>query len=210
MRQRSATATRILDASRTIFNAKGYAATSVTEVAATLGMSQGNLTYHFPTKRDLAMALEDDALQLMKDRRAALKPGSLADDYVEHLLFGMELTWRYRFLMRDRIQYAGAPIGQRPDSELGADYEELLGLLRRIDDEDLFVRRGAEDIEVLARSLWIISRYWIDHLRELEGLEQPSWADQQRGVRHHLAILLPCLKASARREFAAALEKRQL
>ena len=54
MTKRSATASRILEASRKLFNAKGYTATSVTEIAASLGISQGNLTYHFPTKQALA------------------------------------------------------------------------------------------------------------------------------------------------------------
>ncbi|MEO1044256.1 MAG: TetR/AcrR family transcriptional regulator [Pseudomonadota bacterium] len=206
MKQRSATANRILEASLKMFNARGYSATSVTEIAASLGMSQGNLTYHFPTKRDLAMTLENDALQLMKDRRNRLNPGTVADDYAEHLLFGMELTWRYRFLMRDRIHYAGEPIGRRPDSELTADYGELLILLKRMHEAGLFLAGHDDNIETLARSLWIVSRYWIDHLRELEGLEQTGWADQKRGIEHHIAILSPFLKTSAREQLQAALQ----
>ncbi|WP_176875385.1 TetR/AcrR family transcriptional regulator [Parasphingopyxis sp. CP4] len=209
MKQRSATADRILDASRNLFNAKGYAATSVTEIAASLGISQGNLTYHFPTKRDLALALEDDILAIMREHRANQKRGSLAEDYIDHVTFGIELTWRFRFLMRDRIHYSDSPIGQRPDSELNTDFQGLVALLSRIRDADLFLRGQGEDLETLGRSLWIVSRFWIDYLRELEGLTQISWADQTRGIRQHLSILLPRLKASARHDFEAALEQRQ-
>lgn len=210
MKARSHTADRILEASRKAFNERGYAGTSVTEIATSLDMSQGNLTYHFPTKRDLAMALEDDLLLLMKQQRTSKKQGALADDYIDHLLFGMELTWRYRFLLRDRIHYAGAPVGQRPDSELTADYEGLVALLKRIDKAGLFLRGKGQSIDVLSRSLWIVSRYWVDYLRELEGLEQVGWEDQKRGIEHHLAVLFPYLKASARREFKTALNKRHI
>ena len=210
MKKRSATAERILDASRRAFNAKGYAATSVTEIAASLDMSQGNLTYHFSTKRDLATALEDDLLVVMKHHRAAEKKGTLPEDYIDHLLFGMQLTWRYRFLLRDRMHYAGTPVGQRPDSELTADYEGLIALLNRIEDEGLFIKGIAPRIETLGRSLWIVSRYWVDYLRELEGLEQVSWEDQKRGIDHHLAVLFPYLKASARGAFEAALDRRNI
>ncbi|MFK7843045.1 MAG: TetR family transcriptional regulator [Sphingorhabdus sp.] len=210
MKKRSATADRILDASRRAFNAKGYAATSVTEIAAALDMSQGNLTYHFPTKRDLTTALEDDLLLLMKDHRTAPKTGILADEYIDHLLFGMQLTWRYRFLLRDRMHYAGEPVGRRPDSELNADYDGLIALLKRIDKDGLFAEDKGQSIDVLGRSLWIVSRYWVDHLRELEGLEQVGWDDQKRGIEHHLAVLFPYLKASAQREFKAALDNRQI
>lgn len=210
MKKRSITADRILEASRQAFNAKGYAATSVTDIAASLDMSQGNLTYHFRAKRDLATALEEDVLELMKDHRAAKKTGTLADDYIDHLLFGMQLTWRYRFLLRDRMHYAGEPVGQRPDSELTADYEGLVALLKRIDKEGLFLGDNGQSIEVLGRSLWIVSRYWVDYLRELEGLEQVSWDDQKRGIEHHLAVLFPYLKASARSKFKSALDQRDV
>ncbi|GAB5489681.1 MAG: hypothetical protein Pars2KO_32510 [Parasphingorhabdus sp.] len=207
MKTRSTTVIRILNAAREQFNAKGYAATSLTEIAASLGMSQGNLTYHFPTKRHLAMQLEADVLFLMKTRRESLMPRSLAQDYVGHLLFGMELTWSNRFLMRDHLQYASNPIGQRPDSELTADFDELTGLLKRIQDKDLFDDGAEQDIDVLTRSLWIVSRYWIDYLRELEGLDEISWADQERGIQHHFAVLLPNLKPSTRSKFKAALNR---
>lgn len=210
MKARSHTADRILEASRKAFNERGYAGTSVTEIATSLDMSQGNLTYHFPTKRDLAMALEDDLLLLMKQQRTSKKQGALPDDYIDHLLFGMELTWRYRFLLRDRIHYAGAPVGQRPDSELTADYEGLVALLKRIDKAGLFLRSKGQSINVLSRSLWIVSRYWVDYLRELEGLERVGWEDQKRGIEHHLAVLFPYLKASARRAFKTALNKRHI
>lgn len=205
-KKRSATASRIIEAGRNAFNRKGYSATSTTEIAESLGISQGNLTYHFLTKRDLAMAIEEDAIELMKKRRSSLVRGSIAEDYIEHLLFAMRLTWQYRFVMRDRMQYAGSPPGSREQSELRADYRELVGLLERIGREGLFLRDAAPQIGVLARSLWIISRYWIDHLEELDGLNEISWADQKRGVEQHLSVLLPMLKASARREFVSALE----
>jgi AcrR family transcriptional regulator len=205
MRDRSTTPDRILDASRRLFNDRGYAATTQAEIAAAVGISQGNLTYHFPTKRDLATRLEAEAWQRMRARRALPRPGAVADDYVEHLLFAMNLTWENRFLLRDRAQYADDPNALRPDPDMAADLEELHERLRRIEKEDSFPRDLRIDLRVLARSLWIVSRYWMDHLRESEGPDRVTWADHERGVQHHFAVLLPYLTASARREFEAAL-----
>ena len=196
---------RILDASRLIFNQRGYAATTQAEIAAEVGISQGNLTYHFPTKAELVAHLEDEARERIRARRAALRTGAIADDYVEHLLFAMSLTRDYRFLLRDRAQFGDDRKAPEPDPEMAADFEELHGLLRRIDKDGLFRRDLRIDLEVLARSLWIVSRYWLDYLAESESLSQVTWADQERGIQHHFAVLLPSLTASARRDFEAAL-----
>ncbi len=206
MTERAATADRILDASRRLFNDKGYAATSLSEIAAAVGISQGNLTYHFPTKRDLVKRLEAETRGRLQERRAGLRPGAVAEDYVEHLLFAMNLSWDCRFLLRDRAQYAEDPGGSHADPDMAADFEELFGLLVRMEREGLFRRDLEVELEVLCRSLWIVSRYWMDHLRDWEGLERIRWEDQERGIQHHFAVLLPCLTAQARRAFEAALQ----
>jgi len=207
MTSRLSTSDRILEAGRRLFNEKGYASTTLTEIALAVGISQGNLTYHFPTKSDLASRLQGQARLRTKTRRANLKPGTIQDDYVEHLLFGMEITWDNRFLLRDRALFADLSTANQPNAEEVADYQELEGLLKRIKKDGLFRRDLSLDLDVLTRSLWIVSRYWMDYLRDSEGLEQITWSDQERGIQQHFAVLLPCLMASARREFEAALER---
>jgi AcrR family transcriptional regulator len=207
MSTRLKTSQRILDASRTLFNNKGYAATTLAEIASAVGIAQGNLTYHFPTKRDLALRLEEEAQRSMQSRWDSPRSNAIADDYVEHLLFGMHLTWHNRFLLRDHAQFADDPNGLREHPYLKKDFEELQQLLRRIGQEKKFRRDLGVDLEVLARSLWITSRYWLDHLEELEGIERITWTDLECGVQHHFALLLPCLVAPARREFKTALQR---
>ena len=207
MTSRSSTADRIVEAGRRLFNEKGYASTTLTEIALAVGISQGNLTYHFPTKRDLVVRLEEEARTRAKTRRANLRPGAIEDDYVEHLLFAMDLTWENRFLLRDRALYTSLPFAKQADSETVADFQELHSLIRRIRKENMFRNDLDPDLKVLTRSLWIVSRYWMDYLRDSEGLDQITWADQERGIQQHFAVLLPCLLAPARRSFEAALER---
>lgn len=204
MTARATTRDRILDASRQCFNEKGYAATTLAEIATRIGIAQGNLTYHFPTKRELAAQLEKQVRQNARAKRASHRHGSVADDYVELLLFAMNNAWENRFLLRDFGQFAGDPNALRLDPDMAADLEVLQELLRRMNKEGMFRRNLRVDLRVLARSLWIISRFWMDHLRESEGLEEVTWADQERGLQHHFAVLLPCLTASARRSLESA------
>ena len=203
----TSTPDRIADAGRRLFNARGYAATSLNEIAGEVGISQGNLTYHFPTKRDLALRIEADARKLARERREKRRPGNIADDYVEHLLFAMNMTWNHRFLFRDRAQFGSSIDVRNPESELTADFDELHELLKRIDTARMFRRDAVTDLLTLTRAIWILGRYWMDYLSEFEGRGEITWRDQERGIEHHYAVLLPCLTADAKREFRAALAR---
>ncbi len=205
MSDRSPTRKKILNASRQLFNRKGYAATPLAEIAAAVGIAPGNLTYHFPAKRDLWTALEANVRQSARAHRAAQPRGDVADDYVECILFSMTHAWENRFLLRDYAQVSGDPDALQLDPDILADLDGLHELLCRCKKEGFFRRDLPIDLRVLARSLFIVSRYWMDHLRESEGLDHLTWTDQERGIQHHFAILLPFLTAAARREFESAL-----
>lgn len=201
------TRARILDASRQLFNERGYASTTQAEIAAEVGISQGNLTYHFPAKRDLVAAIAEGTRERIRSRRASLRAGPIADDYVEHLVFAMGVSRDCRFLLRDRSQFEDEEEDRHATAELEADFAELSDLLARIEGENLFRRDIDIDLRVLARSLWVLSRYWMDYLRESEGISNVTSADEERGIEHHFAVLLPNLTAPARREFEAALRR---
>jgi len=202
MNARMSTADQIVEASLKLFNEQGYAATSLSEIARSVGISQGNLSYHFPTKRDLVSRIEADVRAQAQARRARLRPGNVADAYVERLLFGMKLVWNHRFLLRDRAQYNKGP--DTPLSEWTASFEELRALMLRMEREGLFRKGAVEDLEALTRAIWIVGRYWMDYLHDAEGRTEISWDDQKRCVEHHFAVLLPCLTPSAKRQFEAA------
>ena len=206
MGRQPTTAERILEAARRRFNEKGYASTTLTEIAASVGISQGNLTYHFPTKRDLVTRLQEEVAERIAERRVGDRPGKVEDDYVEHLSLAMELTARYLFLLRDDAQIEPGPDHQSPHRVLVDDYAALRGLLQRIDRAGLFRKDMEVELDVLGRSLWVLSRYWMDYLSEMELCRDIGWEDQLRGIEHHLALLLPNLVAAGRRRFTRALE----
>ncbi|MGI9645956.1 MAG: TetR/AcrR family transcriptional regulator [Ilumatobacteraceae bacterium] len=198
---------RILDAALELFNRTGYAATSQTEIAATAGISQGNLTYHFPAKLDLVEALRDDARVVLSRREAPSTTDDVCTDYVHHVTSSMELVWRYRFLLRDRAQLTVRDLPRGAPPELAADLARLETLIERFRDEGLLRRTLDVDLEVLARSLWIVSRYWLDHLDEFEQLGEIEWSHHARGIDHHRAVLDPCLTAEGRRRLDEAFER---
>lgn len=66
----------ILETARSLFNAQGYGHVTLRGVAGALGISVGNLTYHFPKKEDLLRALMEQNMQETVPGRQA---ESLAD-----------------------------------------------------------------------------------------------------------------------------------
>jgi AcrR family transcriptional regulator len=201
----STTRERILEISRLHFNERGYAATSLAEIASGVGIAKGNLTYHFPAKYDLVVEIASRARAERRDNLSLPRPGSLADEYVEIVHTAMEQARKFRFLLRDQVQFKKGSKPRGPDPQAAAEIERLHELLKRMQKEGMIRQNLALDLPALARSVWMVSRFWIDHLDQDEGIDEVTWADQERGIRHHFAVLLPCLTASARRQFESAL-----
>ncbi len=196
-----------MEAARLGFNEKGYATTTLAEIAAAVDISQGNLTYHFPTKRHLVTRIQELVAEEIAERRATRRPGTVEDDYVSHLSFVMRLTATYRFLLRDDAQIEPGPDHRSPHQVLVDDFAAIRRLVDRVEGDGLFRRDLDVDVEILARSLWILSRYWMEHLSEMELRREITWEDQHRGIVHHFAVLLPNLTAEGRRRFSIALDR---
>jgi len=95
------TAERILATALDLFNRYGEPNVATTLIASDMGISPGNLFYHFPAKELLVNALFDDYLRDMDQ----LLPAAADVRDMEHAWFFMhslfELIWRHRFIYRD-------------------------------------------------------------------------------------------------------------
>ncbi|TSA14698.1 MAG: TetR/AcrR family transcriptional regulator [Betaproteobacteria bacterium] len=64
---------QILDESARLFREKGYAATSMRDIATAVDMLPGSLYYHFAAKEDLLVAVYEEGVRLITDKvRAAI------------------------------------------------------------------------------------------------------------------------------------------
>ena len=57
----------ILDVAAKLFREKGYAATSMRDIAGAVGMLPGSIYYHFPAKEDLLVAVYADGVRMISD-----------------------------------------------------------------------------------------------------------------------------------------------
>jgi AcrR family transcriptional regulator len=95
------TAERILEVTLELFNRFGEPNVSTTLISAELGISPGNLYYHYPAKDELINSLYGRYEKSLAELLGAADGVRNVEDawLFFHMLFG--LIWAYRFLYRD-------------------------------------------------------------------------------------------------------------
>lgn len=166
MAPRIKTRDRIVQESLALFNAQGERSVTTNHIAAHLGMSPGNLYYHFRNKQAIIAELfaeyearVDGFLQVPEGRALTVADKTF---YLEALLAAM---WRYRFLHRDLEHLLES------DAELAEAYRAFA---RRALVNAKAIYRGFVDagillmddiqLEALVLNAWIILTSWVRFL----------------------------------------------
>ncbi len=93
---------KILDKSRELFNEQGIQVTTLRQIAIALGISQGNLNYHFKTKQQILEDLYFELVKRMDDEMQAMaQQASVLSMLYESAGKSMLVFYEYRFLLRD-------------------------------------------------------------------------------------------------------------
>jgi AcrR family transcriptional regulator len=189
-----------LAAALALFNERGEDNVSLAQIAGRIGISEGNLWYHFRSKRDLIASLFAE-LEERIEQNLSRRPAEGGDDqlaaFADYARQGFRDMWDYRFLYRDRFDPA-------TESALA---ERLVALTSRGLAEMVqrkLLRATHTEISELTANAWIISRYWLDYLQERHGLARISEADIQAGVKQLFALYRPHLTEAARAQIAAS------
>ena len=150
----------IRNTARELFNERGYRAVSMRNIADALGISVGNLTYHYPHK-DLLM--EDIMNAELGTLPAAPEPGlSGLNRLLERML---ESFFETPFYFNDPALYSSVP---RLQARHAASVEALLGVLRDAiggcTELGLFVPAlSGSRLEQVARLLMLSHTGWAQH-----------------------------------------------
>lgn len=192
------TAQRIQEAALALFNRYGEPGVSLTQIAAELGISAGNLHYHFPAKDGLVDTLFDQYTEALSKLLPAAGEVRDVEDawFFLHSLF--ERIWAYRFLYRDLNVLLAR--NRRLETGIQLVFAEQTHALQALLDG--LQRSGALQLETdaaasLATSQVVLLSYWLSfeyardprHALEPEGLQ----AAVLRGAGHALGLLLPYL-----------------
>jgi AcrR family transcriptional regulator len=182
-RESKDTAQRILDASLGLFNAEGIENVSLRRVAAELGISQGNLTYHFKKRDDIVFALY---LALVERLNAEIAEVAAADDTpLRHLTrltrAVFEAFEAYRFLLVDLAQIMRRyPQIQRYHLELQVGRRvQILGMFARMSDDGLLQpERYPGQRELLFTHMSLLSDFFIAGAETIYNIPADARADR--------------------------------
>jgi AcrR family transcriptional regulator len=197
------TAERILEVTLALFNRFGEPNVSTTLISAELGISPGNLYYHYPAKDELINSLFDRYERALAELlRAADGVSNVEDAWLFfHMLF--ELIWQYRFLYRDLNDLLSK--NRRLETHFqfvlknkGKAVQNVLDGLTRSNA----MRIAAADTEPVATAMVVVLTYWLsyEYVRDPRNALEPASAGAAllRGAFHVLSLLSPYLEPEQR------------
>jgi AcrR family transcriptional regulator len=203
------TGDRIVAAALGLFNAEGSHAVSTRHIADRLGISPGNLYYHFANKEEIVLALYQRIEQQLEGVLAPRDEGLRDFDYVLQYLDAIFAhLWEFRFFYRDLNSLLRDVPGMK---------ERYRDLAERVLARSRAIFRGMveagwmdasdEQVDLLATNAWILLTQWFTHRQVVERRRTIQSADIREGIRHLVAMFSPLLHAPQRRQLQRLLAR---
>ncbi|MDX3775155.1 TetR/AcrR family transcriptional regulator [Chromatiaceae bacterium AAb-1] len=205
MEKKLRTKDKILQASIELFNQIGERQVTTNHIAAHLGISPGNLYYHFRNKEDIVRHIFKDYTRLLETRITL--PGNNRDPLkllTEYLDAVFELMWRFQFF------YASLPDILLRDPLLQQDYLKVQAdVLQKVTDILKILKNSGvldmadEEMHDMAHTIKMLVTFWVSYVKTQHADQTIDQAAVYRGV---LKVLL-LFKAYATEPYQPRLEQ---
>ena len=204
------TAERIASVTLDLFNRFGEPHVSTTMISSELGLSPGNLYYHFPSKDKLVNHLYD---QFEASVLSLLEAGGDVQDIEDawfflHTLF--ERVWDHRFLYRDLNHLLSG--NRHLETHFRGVLERKTLALRQMLESLAnagVMQIGAAPAQTLSASMAVMVTYWLsyEYVRDPRHAMEPESASLalRRGAQHVLGLLTPYLSSPELQQHLTAL-----
>ncbi len=201
---------RIASVTLDLFNRYGEPHVSTTLISSELGISPGNLYYHFPSKDQLVNHLYDQYEAAML---SLLDAGGDVQDIEDawfflHTLF--ERVWDHRFLYRDLNHLLSG--NRHLETHFHAVLERKTLALRQMLESLAragLMQIGPETVQTLSASMAVMVTYWLsyEYVRDPRHAMEPESASRAmgRGAQHVLGLLTPYLSSPELQQHLMAL-----
>lgn len=197
------TAERILEVTLDLFNRFGEPNVSTTLISAELGISPGNLYYHYPAKDELINSLFDRYERALSELLNASDSVRDVEDawFFMHTLF--ELIWQYRFLYRDLndLLFKNRRLETHFQTLLAAKEQAMRHVLSGLHLGGA-LKMDLREAAPTANAMVVVVSYWLsyEYVRDPRHALEPDRAGLAllRGAFHALSLLLPYLEPASK------------
>ena len=199
---------RIIEQARLLFNEQGYGNVTTAGLAQHLSMAEGNLWYHFKTKRALIEAIAE-RFETTIEARLALMPGAdPVASYTAFLAALMDEFRAFRFIYRDQPSYGEHVdlIARQAPDWISRTFAQIEAHLAALVDAGLldWPRQELRDLSINAT---ILLRYGLEHYRELGIPTGAGSGAVRRALLRHLTLFQHRLDPAAAQQLTAASER---
>ncbi|MCU0424609.1 MAG: TetR/AcrR family transcriptional regulator [Candidatus Kapabacteria bacterium] len=199
----------ILETARVLFNQHGVESITVRHIAQEIGISHGNLCYHFPRKENIIFTLYRRVVEGMSAQVALWKPEDLSLALILTALHqSYALQYHYKFLMVDFVNI------MRRIPEIREDFRQIFTVRKEqfafalvMMQHQGVLRKDIppKQLEYLLLQNYLLGDFWMSESEILyDGEEQHKprfYADIAAG------LMFPYLTAKGRKEYARFYEE---
>lgn len=197
---------RIVQESLALFNEHGERPITTNHIAAHLGISPGNLYYHFRNKEEIVYQIFRLYLDYMRKHlqvpeHRVLEP----EDLGRYLDAAFSAMWQYRFMFYDlpgllsRSPQLQADYHSYVKNELGPILAQAFGEFAGIG----FIDITPDEIMPLATNAWMTVKFWFAFQQTIHPDRPISEETGKQGARQVLALFKPYVKPDFMDKFHA-------
>ncbi|MCP4955159.1 MAG: TetR/AcrR family transcriptional regulator [Photobacterium aquimaris] len=203
---------KIIQASISLFNQQGERNVTTNHIAAHLGISPGNLYYHFRNKEDIILSIYEEyarslLLEALPKVSAEIKP---LDSLILYMDAVSQTTMKFRFF------YSNLPVLLDKDPTLREKYVEVQQTITERISELLLSLRSAniikfanDELADIVSVLRLINTFWISFYQTQTLVSELDDSVFYQGVLKILVILKPYTTEKARDDLSKAHDKYQ-
>ncbi len=165
------------------------------EIAATLGINEGNLYYHFQRKEQILEALLESFENSLREVAGAYTSyGGDPKRYPDYLAGWFRLMWKWRFFYRDAATVYRLSPSLRPRLRGLSDdgQNDVREALKGMEAAGL-ISIPPKALEPLIVNSWIVSSYWIEYLKSRHGISEITREHLKWGAAQVMSLFRPFL-----------------